>query len=193
MAQSAAQMTPHRETEPKKPSTRRRSPALRGAPKANSSGFTGRGETRGPARLPRRPCSRRLSSSEGRCSPGARPGAIQDSLIEGRGARFLATKTLLEAMKTSLLQPFLIATRNSLPASVLAGETLKNKSPRPSVGRQKEPSLPASFLAGKPLSIVVGETFSAALKTNVLRHFLIATPTRVANSQLSQNQQYPIF
>jgi hypothetical protein len=57
----------------------------------------------------------------------------------------------------------------SLPASFLEG-------------------LPGGFLAGLAASIVAAETFLAAMKTSLLGHFLIATQTTVANSQLSQNQ-----
>jgi hypothetical protein len=46
--------------------------------------------------------------------PRGSPGAIQDSPIEGRGAPFLAAGTLLQALKTNLLGPFLIATQTTV-------------------------------------------------------------------------------
>jgi hypothetical protein len=44
-----------------------------------------------------------------------------------------------------------------------------------------------------PASIVVGKALLEALKTSLLRPFLIASQTTVANSQLYQNQKHPIF
>ncbi len=61
----------------------------------------------------------------------------------------------------------------------------KSTFPRGSRRAGTMPGLTALFLAAQALL--------QAMKTNLLQPFLIATPTRVANAQLPQNQQHPIF
>jgi hypothetical protein len=53
--------------------------------------------------------------------------------------------------------------------------------------------LAALFLAAACPPVLWRETLLEAMKTSLLGPFLIATQTTVANSQLSQNQQHPIF